>query len=337
MKSFERIAKEYIHHLKAQGRSTKNVKFSLRVLREYLEGNGIDFRYVRTAQAQGFQTHLSTAADDEGKVRYGRGSVLGIMGCAGSFYGFLKHQRIVHSNPFIDVRRVKTGKPLPKNILNEDEMNTFLSHLKRFGRGCGLIHRRNLYKAHVIAELMYSTGARVNEVMRLKPEDLDFTRGFARITDAKTNQVREGILNSFAERVLRIYVEKMRGYVLFGKNSADTELLFGSKTHLVTWLNDILGRESEGLGFGRFTSHQFRHALGYHLLRGGCDIRYIQEILGHKAMRSTQIYTRVDRDDLRSVLDEFHPRRLREVPSPPSPLPGIDKKMMGEGCEYEIL
>jgi integrase/recombinase XerD len=306
------IQHEYIQNLKARGKSVHNVKLSLRLLNEYLESMDVDYRHVKIRHAQEFQAHLSTATDDEGGIRYSKGSVQNFMGCVSSFYDYLRKRRIIYSNPFLDVKRVKTGKSLPRNILNEEDMNAFLSHLKRFGKGGDLIHRRSLYKAHVVAELMYSTGARINEVMKLAPADLDFTRGTVRITDTKTAQVREGIINSFAEKVLRIYVEEMRDYVLFGKNNADQGLLFGAKANLKTWLNDILGKESEKLGFGRFTSHHFRHAVGYHLLRGGCDIRFIQEILGHKLLHTTQIYTKVDRDDLKSVIDEFHPRTLRD-------------------------
>jgi site-specific recombinase XerD len=306
------LQQEYLHHLKALGKSVKNARLSLRLLREYLESTDVDFRHVKIRHAQDFQAYLSTATDDEGGIRYSKGSVQNFMGSVSSFYDHLRRKKIIYSNPFLEVQRVKTGKSLPKNILHEEEMNVFLSHLKRFGKGGSLIQRRNLYKAHVVAELMYSTGARIHEVMKLKPGDLDFTRGTVRITDTKTARVREGILNGFAEKVLRIYVEEMREYVLFGKNNADPDLLFGARAHLKTWLNGILGKESEKCGLGKFTSHHFRHAVGYHLLRGGCDIRFIQEILGHKQLHSTQIYTKVDKDDLKSVLDEFHPRRLGE-------------------------
>ena len=58
------------------------------------------------------------------------------------------------------------------------------------------------------------------------------------------------------------------------------------------------------------TTHHFRHAVGFHLLRAGCDIRYIKEILGHEELGTTQIYTKVDKLDLKKVIDEFHPRKL---------------------------
>ena len=82
---------------------------------------------------------------------------------------------------------------------------------------------------------------------------------------------------------------------------------------LIEKLNNFLNKESEKLGLGHFSSHNFRHALGYHLLRSGCDIRYIQGILGHKELNTTQIYTKVDKDDLKEVLEQYHPRQFKEI------------------------
>jgi integrase/recombinase XerD len=177
--------------------------------------------------------------------------------------------------------------------------------------GRTLTEKRQLYKAHVIGELMYSTGMRVNEVASLKEKDINFYRGIVTVYDSKTGKKREAILNTFAGKVVEIYVNQTRPFVMFGKNNADTALLFGAKTNLRTWLNGILDRESKNLGLGKFTTHNFRHAVGYHLLRGGCDIRFIQEILGHEALHSTQVYTKVDKEDLKNVIDTYHPRTMR--------------------------
>ena len=313
--TFDSIIHEYIPYLKARGRRIHNVKLSLKLFNEYLERTEVDFRYVKIRHAQDFQTYLCTMTDVESRTHYSKGSVQNFIGCVSSFYNYLRSMKVVHSNPFLEVKRVRTEKALPKNILNEEDMNRLLSYLKHFGKGDNMSHRRTLYKAHVAIELMYSTGARINEIMKLVPADLDFTRGTVRITDSKSSQIRDGILNSFTEKVLRIYVEEMRDYVLFGKNNGDRNLLFGSKDNLRMWLNDVLEREGKKLGLDKLTNHHFRHAVGYHLLRGGCDIRFIQEILGHKLIHSTQVYTKVDKEDLKSVLDEYHPRTLRNSQS----------------------
>ena len=72
----------------------------------------------------------------------------------------------------------------------------------------------------------------------------------------------------------------------------------------------MMSQASEEKGFKRFTSHGFRHSMATHLLKNGCDIRYIQEFLGHESISTTQIYARVVKEDLRSVIDDYHPRRF---------------------------
>lgn len=317
-KAHERILTEYLRELHLQNRPTQKVKSNLKIFLKYAENSGIDFLRLKIRDAQDFQMYLSTAVNEDGStcaersrsIHYSRGSVLAIIGSTTSFYDYLRKKKVIISNPFLEITRIKRTKPLPKNILNEENMDKFLRHLKEFRKGKDLIERRNLYKAHVVSELMYSTGARINEIMKLRSSDVDFIRGVVRITDSKTGVIRDAILNEYAGKVLLLYVTKMREYVLFGKNNADMSLLFGNRANLKTWLNGILNRESGKLKLGKFTSHYFRHAVGYHLLRGGCDIRYIQEILGHKEMHTTQVYTKVDKEDLKNVIDEFHPRTL---------------------------
>lgn len=305
----EQIYTQYLNDLTLQGKSLKNVKYCLKIYFQYLNDYGLNYRYVKIKDAQNFQMHLTTLNDSANQVRFSRASVLNIIGCVSEFYEYLRKSNMIHSNPFHEVDRVKRSKALPRNILNEKDMNTFLNHLKGFSNMEKLIERRQMYRAHVVAEVMYSTGVRINEIATLKSSDVDFNRGTITITDSKTGKKRDAILNSFAEKVLWIYLDEMRDYVVIKKS--DPGLVFGGSTNLKIWMNTILNRESEKLKLGKFTTHNFRHAVGYHLLRGGCDIRFIQDILGHKALHSTQIYTKVEKEDLKNVIDTFHPRIMK--------------------------
>jgi len=310
MKEKELFDKYLSETIKAGG-SPKHVKYGLKIFFKYIEETGLDFLKLSLREAQEYQVYLSTQTDENGKVRYSKASVLNIVGCVSKFYEFMRKKKNIYANPFIEVDRVRRSDSLPRNILNEENMDRFLKHLKNFMHGRTLIDKRQLYKTHVISELMYSTGARINEIGKLKSADVDFIRGTVTLDDSKTGKKRQGILNSFAEKVLWIYINEMREYVLTEKSGPESGYLFGGRTNLRTWLNMILNRESEKLELGKFTTHNFRHAVGYHLLRGGCDIRFIQEILGHEELHTTQVYTKVNKEDLRNVIDKFHPRMLR--------------------------
>jgi site-specific recombinase XerD len=303
------ILKEYLSFLHTQGVKTTNHKSGVRMFLSYANAAGIDILRLRIAEAQEFQLYLATKTKDDGKIALSKVTVSSIVDRVRRFYDYLKKRKLIHANPFNEIQKIKVVKGFPRNILNEGNMDKFLRHLKEFWKGENLFERRRLYRAHVIAELMYSTGARINEVTKLDANDIDFTRNTVLVRDSKTGKSRECILNEYASKILRIYIDDMRECVMTASRRKGNPL-FGGNESLTIWLNGILNKESERLGMGRFTSHNFRHAVGYHLLRAGCDIRYIKEILGHEDLGTTQVYTKVDKEDLRNIIDEFHPRRI---------------------------
>lgn len=304
-----KIVNEYIEELKFQKRSYKGRRSSILIYCDYLVQNNIDNFFVTISEAQEFQQYLTTLTKEDGNLNYSSSGVATLVGRIITFYDYLKKKKIIHMNPFREISKVRTGRGLPKNILNEEDLNKLLMHLKNFAKERTLIRKRQLYRAHVIAEFLYSTGARINEAASLKDEDIDFIRGTVTLRDSKTGKEREGILNSFAEKVLSLYINEMRPYVKVGNSNDST--VFGASGSLVVWFNNVINRECEKLGMGKFPSHNFRHAIGYHLLRAGCDIRYIQEILGHVELSTTQVYTKVVKEDLKEIIDTYHPRFFR--------------------------
>jgi site-specific recombinase XerD len=163
----------------------------------------------------------------------------------------------------------------------------------------------------VIAELMYATGIRSSEAASLRIEDVDFERALITIREGKGGGRRVAYINRYALELISLYVERMRPAIL-SKRWARGELLFGCDwAGFGKLVNRTLRLATAELSMTRFTSHDFRHCLGYHLLRAGCNIRHIQQILGHKRLRNTEVYTKVDREELREVLDAFHPRKLK--------------------------
>jgi site-specific recombinase XerD len=153
---------------------------------------------------------------------------------------------------------------------------------------------------------------RISEIAGIRLSDVDFGKGIVYVNCGKGGESRIAWLNDYARAVLRLYATKMRKVLFSQWNEWNGELLFG-----VQWgwfgkvINEKLRRIAKKLKVAGFTCHGFRHAVGYHLLRSGCNIRHIQEILGHKRLKTTEIYTKVDSSDLKNVLDRCHPRKWR--------------------------
>ncbi|PIU23307.1 MAG: integrase [Chloroflexi bacterium CG08_land_8_20_14_0_20_45_12] len=151
--------------------------------------------------------------------------------------------------------------------------------------------------------LTYSAGLRVSEVVRLKVEDIDEERHMIHIRGAKGQKDRYTLLSNVALQALHQYWETCH---------PKSWLFPGSKTdsHLTTrTVEKVLEDACQKAGIPKhITVHSLRHSFATHLLEGGTDLRYIQELLGHKSPKTTEIYTHVSERDIgriRSPLDTF--------------------------------
>jgi site-specific recombinase XerD len=159
-------------------------------------------------------------------------------------------------------------------------------------------------------EFLYAAGLRISEAASLIPENIDFLSRTVYAAEGKGRTARAAFLTGYAADVTDRYIRRGRRAVPGRGTYGDT--LFGVHPERLTALvNEGLLKACRHLELPVITSHGFRHSLGTHLLHAGCDMRYIQIILGHECLRTTQVYTRVDKDALRESLDARHPRRLR--------------------------
>jgi site-specific recombinase XerD len=295
------VLKEYEEEARQRGLRKRTIACyskSIKIYLDYLAFNGLTVEEIKASSAMAYLKFLV----DEKKF------TKGVIACnheaIKSFYNFLYRKMIVLSNPFKGIKRMKTNKKIPRNLPKEKEMDKILEATKDFSTGTKYRKIRR-YKFHVIAELMYATGMRIDEVSKLKEEDINFEKGIILVRDGKGGKSRIALLNDYAKEILRIYV-KMRS-LLHDNNYKRGDSLFGlSSCHLEIMVNEELKR------YGNYTSHFFRHSVGYHLLKAGCDIRYIQEILGHESIKQTEIYTKVDKEDLLNIIDKYHPRQWHE-------------------------
>jgi site-specific recombinase XerD len=212
-------------------------------------------------------------------------------------------------NPFASIRRVRSPDTVPEGVLTEREMARLLDELGRWDAYTNLRDQRRRYLVHVIAELQYASGLRIAEVAALEERDLDLDRALVQVRDGKKGSQRFGFLNDYAAEVLELYVSVARKLCATDYQGADTgRLFFLDFDRLGHVVNSELKAACARAGVPRITSHGFRHALGYHLLRSGTNLRHIQAILGHKMLKDTETYTKIDVQDVKEVFDACHPR-----------------------------
>ena len=241
-------------------------------------------------------------------VRYGkfqRGkqlcntSIYARLAAVKTFYRMLYEEKIVDENLSSFVELPKLRRSLPRQVPNEKEMNEFLNAIS--GKDPKSLRDRALY------ELLYATGLRSAEVRSLALEDVDFSQKTLFVR-GKGDKDRIVPIGQWVIPYLIEYLEQGRPKLL----REPTGLLFITRRGAKLDENDLIysiRKYSKGLVFTNHMSpHGFRHACATHLLRGGADIRYIQELLGHSELSSTQVYTRIEITALKEAHGRFHPR-----------------------------
>ena len=222
-----------------------------------------------------------------------------------SFHKYL-HREYGIADPTEDLPETGKRNRLPK-ALSVSEMNSILEAAKRID---DLISMRD----YLLIELLYSTGARVSEVIGINLIDINQTEiGGETISTLKLRgkggKERIVPLGSFARKAIEDYLVRTRPALLKKKNENALFLNVrgGRLSRVSAW--EIVKRAAQRAGLEtRVTPHIFRHSYATHLLDGGADIRVVQELLGHASVTTTQIYTLITIDKVRESYRLAHPR-----------------------------
>lgn len=214
-----------------------------------------------------------------------------------SFYRFLKREGVVSANPVAGISSPKLGKRLPK-FLNYDEVNDFL----KSDDDNGYRSVRN----DAIFEFLYSTGARVSEITGIDINNIE--NGCIRVF-GKGRKERLLPIGEKAREVLNKYMDARR--ILLNKNNKESDAVFlNEKGDRLTdrGIRYIVDQHLKKIAFKKKISpHTLRHTFATHMLSSGCDIRSVQELLGHVSLSTTQIYTHITKFRLREVYEKAHP------------------------------
>jgi len=226
-----------------------------------------------------------------------------------SFYKFLAREERVGLNPASEVRSPKQPQPLPR-VLTKDDANA----LMEFPEGDGLRAVRD----RAILETLYSTGARVGELVGVNEDDLNLAEGLVRLR-GKGRKERIVPIGAVAVEAVREYQAALTRHPSPVTRHVPKRPVFlnhrGGRLTARS-VDRIVGHYSSRLAGGRVSPHALRHSFATHLLDEGADLRAIQEMLGHASLATTQKYTHLATDQLLEVYDRAHPRSGASRPKP---------------------
>lgn len=260
---------------------------------KYVECNGIDIFQLTTSDAESYREYLRLLTKPDGTTYYNPKTINGRIVYLRLFYRYLLIMNKVYRNPFGDVESLKVCQSVPKNILSIKQMEKLLNSI--------IVNTNHDFKFKVIVELLYASGMRINEVSALTIDTINIETGFVLVKDDKTRKDRYVPLTEYCCSLLQLYVEYY--------DSKDTYLFrHGQMRTLNSWMNKRLKTVSKNIHVPLITCHGFRHSIATHLLQNGADLREVQEILGHRRIQSTEVYTRIFPDDLKKTIEKTHPR-----------------------------
>lgn len=234
---------------------------------------------------------------------YNRNTISRKLSAIKSFYNYFKSEGIIKQSPVSNISYPKKALTLPK-FLQYSELETLFSVPD--------INDPYGQRDRLILELLYATGLRVSELVNIKLEDIDLSSQEIRVL-GKGSVERIVYFGEYAKDIMELYIRDGREKLLKGRVS---EYLFiNNKFNKLTdrgvrfILDKILEKTSIKV---KISPHSLRHTFATHLLNEGADLKVVQELLGHKNLSTTSIYTHVSNEKLRDVYYKNHPRSKEE-------------------------
>jgi integrase/recombinase XerD len=217
-----------------------------------------------------------------------------------AFYRFLQYEKVIEQNPSELLEAPKTGRTLP-DVLSVVEIESIIATIN--------LSNKEGHRNKAIIEVLYGCGLRVSELINLKLSQLFFRDNFIRVI-GKGDKERLVPIGEIAQKSVLHYIVGGRSKIKIKKGMEDILFLNRRGSKLTREMIFITVKEFAQLaGIEKNISpHTFRHSFATHLIEGGADLRAVQEMLGHASITTTEIYTHLDTDYVRSVIAQFHPR-----------------------------
>ncbi len=287
---------DYLEYLKYQKNYSDytiiNYKDDIIEYLSYLNREYLDFKKVEYSDIRFYLMYLKDEKkDDNSSINRKLSSLRG-------FYKFLANEKIVKTNVFSLVNGPKKSKKLPRFFEYNELEELFSVPDLRTPLG---------QRDRLILEMLYATGVRVGELVKIKIDDIDFGRKNIIIL-GKGNKERFVTYGEYCEESLKNYIQDGR----VALNIKDSKSLFlnnqgGNLTERgVRYILDQLIQKTSIQK--KISPHMIRHSFATHLLNEGCDLLTVQKLLGHESIKATQIYTHVTTDRLKEVYFNSFPR-----------------------------
>lgn len=297
----EQLTLDFLAYLELERGLSRNTlhayQSDLMQLGGFLARRGVSPLAAQHGDLAGFLTEL--AAGDENRPPVAAATLQRKTACLRSFYRHLRREGSIEHDPTADLRGPPKTQRLPK-VLSREQVGKLLTQPK----GSKPLALRD----RALLELMYACGLRVSETVGLGLDDVDLEEGMLRAR-GKGSKERVVPVGRSAVSALQAYLA--RGRPLLVGLRAQRSLLVNHRGGSLTrqGLYKIIQSHARSAGLSELmTPHTLRHTFATHLLAGGCDLRSLQEMLGHADLATTQVYTHLSADRLKDVYFDAHPR-----------------------------
>jgi integrase/recombinase XerD len=297
---YEHLVLDFLAYLEFERGLSRNTleayRSDLLQFGRFLDQRGAEATVATAADLGDF---LAELAEGNGRPPSSPATIHRKAACLRSFYRHLRREGLRDSDPTASISGPRRGRRLPK-VLNRDEVAKLLS--QPTGTAPTALRDRALL------ELMYACGLRASEAIGIEVADLDMEDAVLRAR-GKGSKERVVPVGRAALEAVRIYLERGRPGLVHGGIVAHLFVNFRGEPLTRQGLYKIVRRHAATAGLAeRMSPHTLRHTFATHLLAGGCDLRSVQEMLGHADVATTQLYTHLSSARLKDVYFKAHPR-----------------------------
>jgi integrase/recombinase XerD len=298
---FEHLLLDFLAYLEFERGLSRNTleayRSDLLQFGEWLGRTGNDALALGHSELSAFAAEIASGRED--RPAAAPATLQRKIACLRSFYRHLRRTSMLTTDPTAHLRAPKQTRKLPQ-VLSRDEV----AELLRQPRGSEAPALRD----RALLETMYACGLRASEAIELELGDVDLEAGIVRAR-GKGSKERLVPIGSAAARALNAYLQRGRGALVGDRWEA--RLFVNQRGGGLTrqGLYKIVQRHAASAGLAsKMSPHTLRHSFATHLLAGGCDLRSLQEMLGHADIATTQLYTHLSAERLKDVYFDAHPR-----------------------------